>query len=337
MPLKVKLTRVVDIVIAVAIALLLVSVILFMFTIRMSTSVTTTDDSYVGSTEVPDDTDAVTGQLHYNTEYYSYKNRLDSIERKRNLLLQPLHLTEGFFGNGVFGMAHYTWCDTCDYSKNDFFYEKQDNRQASWLVLYGYTAVRKDALDQRNGIDPLYYGYKGQLYKAWVQWDSTHQKKHTHNDFGHWTRKPVRYSIEDPLQKSTDGTKNVLVQLSDGAKNLFYGISILWILLMLTLFLLCVRNIIQVLVQISVGNAFSLVNCNRLRYAAYSILLMSVITLLSRIILYLCVKSRLDGDWAPNMDWGGTIIGILAGMGVWLVARAFLKGYKIQQEQDLTI
>jgi|GEM_PF-3230485 len=337
MALKLKLTRVVDIVIASVMGLLICSVVLFILTFRFSTATHSGDDSYIGSTEVPDDTDAVTRQLHYASEYYSYKSKLDSIERKRDLLLKPLHLIEGFLGNGIFCVTKYQWCDTCDYSKNDFFYEKQDNHHASWLVLYGYNEVKKDPRDQGNGIAPIYYGYKGQFYKADVHWDSTHHKKHAQSDFGHWTKEPIHYFIQDPFPKTTDGTKDLLVQLSDGAANLFYGLTILWVLLMLTLFLVSVRNIIQVLVQISIGNAFSLKNCDRLRYAAYSILLMSMITLLSRIILYLCFKSRLNGDWVPNIDWGGTILGILAGVGVWLVARAFLKGYRIQQEQDLTI
>lgn len=92
-----------------------------------------------------------------------------------------------------------------------------------------------------------------------------------------------------------------------------------------------------VLLEVASGKAFTVKNYRRLFYIAGIIALFPITSLFTQVILQWSYRSYYAGDLLPDFDSGNKISWMLAALVVFLLALAFRKGYRMQQEQELTI
>jgi hypothetical protein len=325
MKLKLNLTRTADIVfIAIVFIPLVLCVAFFYYTTKMSTPTKSNVDKAMVA-EIKKDTDSVfrNDPNDFDSSYSFYKNKIQKIEFERDQYLKPIHLRYSVMFYDI-GLEEYSDCDTCKVSKHG-------------IILNNYKST--DAYPNNPFTwETYYYGYKGHYYKKYLSRD-TSSKKGT--IIINWTKEEIQYMVQDEpyaiKDGSSEGKKQILVPVSKTQKEIFQIMYWIGIVLCLFVTVLILRNVLQILLHIAAGKAFSNANTKRLFFIAGGICIIPTIEMIQKLIVYLMIKKQLNGDWVPsykNFDIGKYVI---VGIVVFLIAKAFERGYKIQQEQDLTI
>lgn len=253
--------------------------------------------------------------LNSSLPYYQYKKIEDSLERKVTSELNKRTLHPGVGVSMSFIGVRSTW--------------------RSW---YDYTHER-DHLDHYYHISlPFYYVESGlstefqdgKSYLRYPVWD-----KQTENGpkTGHSAVKEVSVSYMPE-------TDEVLIPISE--KKFFILLNIFRVIVLCFYFVMLYIIIgipVNFLVNISRGKVFTQKNIRNLHITANVLLLYFVLRLLVPYIVGMLYSSKIPAEFSisfSNLFFENWKTG-LAGLIVLLIARAFAKGYKLQQEQDLTI
>jgi Protein of unknown function (DUF2975) len=169
---------------------------------------------------------------------------------------------------------------------------------------------------------------------AYVVWDSVKKRTFNSTREGHYERKtiPVRYAKED---------EKILIPLTKTQYTVAYTILLVlqWAILSLWLFFTFGLTL-QILISISKGNAFSEKNIYRLRLIAAFIFLNAVIATTTPYLLHLIFGSKIPGDFKVASFYSTlyqNLVYFFVAAIVFIVSIAFKKGYKLQQEQELTV
>ena len=135
-------------------------------------------------------------------------------------------------------------------------------------------------------------------------------------------------------------TKSILIPISEKAYNIAWigflaiivpaSIGLLYILLGLP---------INILISISRGKVFTKVNIIDLHLVAYSLLGFAFAQMLMPYIIKLFLAGRIPATFSISFTelLSSEVTDFIIGFIILVIARAFAKGYKLQQEQDLTI
>ncbi|OQP66270.1 hypothetical protein A3860_12255 [Niastella vici] len=193
-----------------------------------------------------------------------------------------------------------------------------------YLSLQGYSLPESTKFFVQNGTYNL----------AYLKIDSV---KQSHSDtwrYGHYERKqiPVRYSAEN---------KMLFIPVS---AQLYKVLSIAGPLASCLLVAAgCYFFLgfpLQILINISRGNAFDDKNVRRLNLMALALLIATVGTILSPYIIRLCFWKMIPDDFIFPGIWSKVAAKtqlFIAVVVIYITGKAFQKGNKLQKEQDLTI
>lgn len=213
-----------------------------------------------------------------------------------------------------------------DLRYNELMRQQEEKKETFYyLSLNGYK--KKNSLTE-------FFLDKGTNNLAYIVVDSIEKDPNNFGTHAHYERKriTVRYAAD---------AQRVFVPLT---RNQYQVISVIFrIAVYGTLFLLIYILFglpIQIVVSISRGKAFTLQNIQRFKLIAFTLLIISLITLLVPYLLSFFFRHTIPEELVLKPFWE-TLVDqlpvILSVPGVFLIGKAFERGYKLQQENILTI
>jgi Protein of unknown function (DUF2975) len=182
--------------------------------------------------------------------------------------------------------------------------------------------------------DAKFFVQNNSYYLAYVNWDSAKVGSNMYVMHGHYARKQIAIMYSEaqnkiyiPVTKREYTFTNIIVNI--------WGIFLL-ICSILTMLILP----IFILVAISRGNAFTHRNIFGLKIITYSFVFFTISKISEPFILHFIFKSKIPTELQRmnfreilNDSFPFVILSII----LFLILKAFQKGYKLQQEQDLTV
>ena len=174
----------------------------------------------------------------------------------------------------------------------------------------------------------------GKFYLAYVKWDSVIKREFDSTKTGHYERKQikVRYNADD---------KRILIPITYKKYKLIYGI--IEILFYLNIFLFAYFFIglpVGILINIGKGEAFNAKNIKGFKTMALVLFIYAgIITMAPFIVRFFFRHLIPDNFEILPLQWRLTnnLYLFLIAIGLFIVGKAFQRGYKLQQEQDLTV
>lgn len=261
--------------------------------------------------------------LNDSLPYYLYKKQEDSLaetRRKRDLINESSWIAEGGRGFGYLGLAALP-LDGIPYPEVPETAELKIKTNIYYLTLEGFT---------------LYYDTKffiaNKMYNlAYPKWDVKDSAKKN----GHYERKQiaVRYNSKD---------KKIMIPIS---KKLFdfinTSLAILPFFFIFASIYLFIGLPIQVIINISKGRAFIPKNILYLRLVSFALLIIVLLSISLPYLINYIFRAEIPSDFKfreNTFNYPTSYLSqILMGVGLFIVSIAFQKGYRLQQEQELTI
>jgi hypothetical protein len=193
-----------------------------------------------------------------------------------------------------------------------------------------FIALKEYNLDE----DSRFFIQNGTYNLAYVHWDKIKKTKEGEYRSGHYERKmiPVRYSAKN---------KTVFIPITNGQYNVIsVGLSICLFAFLFFFVYVIIGLPIQVLVNIAKGKAFNRKNVHNLKLIAHSITGLILLTTTMHYGVHYIFRSRIPADFQTTSFWSGAsawIPWIIAVVALFIIAKAFERGYNLQEEQNLTI
>ena len=209
---------------------------------------------------------------------------------------------------------------------NELVYQQQAKKETLYyLGLNGY--------DKKEHTTEFFLD-KGTNNLAYFVTDSVRKGLYSSINDGHYERKriAIRYAADDrrvliPL------TKRQYQIAAAALKIVVYGIIFLGIYIMVGLPL-------QILINISKGRAFTLQNIQRFNIMAIALLIAALTSIFTPYLLRLFYRSIIPDEFIlkPFLETSyNQLSSLLLALGVFLIGKAFKRGYTLQQENSLTI
>ena len=179
-----------------------------------------------------------------------------------------------------------------------------------------------------------FYTANEKYYLAYPKWDTVVHRGNDSGRHGHYTSREIsiRYSVRD---------KAVLIPISAGVyKALSSTILILPLILLFFSAYFFIGLPIQMLINISRGNAFTEANIRRFNLMALWSLIQFVILVFPGSLLYYALRHKIPPEFTGPSLWVAIfnqIVLLLVAVALFIIGKAFKKGYKLQQDQTLTI
>jgi len=256
------------------------------------------------------------------------------VERRNTLIRQERDMQDRASGNSIGGGVISIWsiedCDTCSTFRSELGSPKKTIRY--YLGISGY----------HLRMDTIFHFRNGRNYLRYPSWDSVHWHGEDRTRFGHYVLKevPFRYSYNNFDNRLSDPSGQVLVPIGRGAYKAFLVIiPLLNGLFFITILYICIGLPAKILIRIAQGQVFIRKNIRQLYLAAITIPAAMVIMLLLHAIMQWVFRRDLTSDLQfsyLSIDWDSGW-SIVASIVFFLIAKAFKKGYDLQNEQDLTI
>lgn len=207
--------------------------------------------------------------------------------------------------------------------------EFNENKQEEPTI--GHSISLRNYTLEENG---KFFVQNGAYYLAVVVWDSIKTGSISNNMNGHYMRKqiPIMYS---------ENEKKIYIPVSKAAYTFTNVLLNVWGFFLLVFSILIILIIpIFILISISRGNAFTSRNIFGLKILSYSFLFITVLKISEPFILHSIFKSRIPSElqrmsFRQILNDSSTFI--IISIIVFVILKAFQKGYKLQQEQDLTV
>lgn len=256
--------------------------------------------------------------LNDTMPYRQYKKIKDSIEQEE---YKRARINESSGGGWTAGFIGIRTIDDCSFSSNKV---QKNNCTKYYLLLPNYRLSKNTEFVIGNGKNFIKY----------VIWDRS-KSNPGRGDYarqGHYVYKPVRFRFSNNAGLLIPVTKKQYYLLYP----LIVAISIIFLIFLLYIILALP---VRVILKISLGMPFDKANIRALYLISFGLIAFPFIILLITFLLHLLFKNyfvsqvELDLSKAFTSHWVMLIIGVI----VMLVARAFYKGYKLQEEQKLTI
>jgi hypothetical protein len=202
---------------------------------------------------------------------------------------------------------------------------ERKEEQFYYLGLEGYTV--KDYNTQ-------FFLDNGTYNLAYVVWDSVHRRTFDSTKTGHYERKKisVRYSADE---------KRVMIPLTKKQYRAVATVFDLGRYAFLFLFVYIFIGLpLQIIINISKGKAFTLQNIYRFKLMAVVLFVYGLLAIATPYILKLFYNSIILEDFTLKpftQTFFSYLPLLLSALGLFLISKAFKRGYNLQQENALTI
>jgi hypothetical protein len=251
--------------------------------------------------------------------YRTYKRIEDSLEQVRQVDRQRVKGNGDQLKIGPLAIRGISECDTCN-----SLIESVREKEKYYLELLNYKLEGNTVFTISNGNYFLKYFTQDRNYPGYK--------------LGHYDKKQVsiRYAYNED-DKNPLGS--VLIPISTTTYTILNVVFIVFTFVYVILVLYIFVSALQFLYRIAIGNAFNYVNIWNLYFTGWIITGAGVGVPLIAYFISLSFKSTIPPQihfafWDMFLNYRPFIF---AGVVVLLFASAFKRGYKLQQEQDLTI
>jgi hypothetical protein len=267
-----------------------------------------------------------------------YQHKMDSINSCSNSLLRNHLLAAGTQEEmGGVSVGKYYECDTCDYSKYRDLY-KPDKRETTkyYLKLNDLELIQLDPRFANDDfVPPFFFTNLGFTNMKYLHVDkAVNGNRWTP---AHYTVKKLKYKVVDMFNATDNAQKKILIPVSKTYFQIFNELSYIILISVALIFLKVLGGVIVFLFDIAKGNAFSISNYKRLFSLAYIIALIPLINIVPKVIFHWIYSSYYKNEFTIYIDWGENIKWIFVSLLILILAKAFKKGFLIQQEQNLTV
>ena len=172
------------------------------------------------------------------------------------------------------------------------------------------------------------------FYLAVVKWDSVRKRTYDSINVGHYVRKeiPVRYSAED---------KKIQIPLSKKKYDLLNSLfTILFYVFLFGMIFIFFGLPVQILINISRGNAFTKRNIKRLNIMALVLFVYASLTMLAPYMIKFIFRKLIPEElrlesFSSRIE--ANLYLFLIAIVLFIIGKAFQKGYNLQEEEDLTV
>jgi len=307
-------------------------IVLFIFRLEVPAIAGITDSRSVtveGAYLFEEDPDSVYKRSLEDLSYREYKRKSDSINYIQHKYTQPPW--NGFIG-APFGAGYCNECDSCIPGRGDFNYSDKGIPRY-YLAIPGFKVPKSTRMEMDP---PVFYKKAGMAYMKYFRVDTVREGEHKGRRMGHWLNKVVRYRVLDNTNDKEEG-KQLLIPISKTTYSVLDVLCWAVVIINVLVSVLVARSFILVLIDIARGRVFEVKNYRRLFFMGYGIAFSPVYSLVVQVILQWSYRSWYAGDLSVYIDWQKYLGWLLAALVAFMLAIAFRKGYRIQQEQDLTI
>lgn len=266
-----------------------------------------------------------------------YQHKMDSINSCSNNLLRNHLLAVGWQKEiGGVGAGEYYECDTLDYSKYKTLTEPEHWETAKYyLKLNDLGLVRLDPRFTNEVEQPIFFTNLGFTNMKYLHVDKT--VKGNKKTPAHFVIKKLKYKVVDMFNATDKAHKKILIPVSRTYYLIFNLFSIIVTIFLAFIFLKVLGGCIIFLIEIAKGNAFSISNYKRLFRLAYIIAIIPLFNIIPKLVFHWIYRSYYKNEFTIYIDWGKNIKWIFVSLIILILAKAFKKGYLIQQEQNLTV
>jgi hypothetical protein len=316
-----------------------------------------------------------TSVLDESLPHYLYKRQADSIQWQRQMLISEKDVSGSGFIFGPAGIyklefpQQITGQDSmhqrieimkaviADLQKRkNATYNKDSVKKLSGELMAAEDHYRKeyqqlmDIADQRRTGRQLYfvtiksyqlkafctyYLQNGKYMLEYPKWDSTINTNGKQSSAGHYEHKalPVRYETY---------SKQVMFPISATWYSILYVVYIVFTGTLIGRFLYIFFGIpIRILLRINKGDAFNAINVRRFNIMGLLLFGYALIGIVLSPFIHWLFHSHVPAEFIRTEDdvikFGDNIYLMLVAIALLIIGRAFDRGHKLQQEQDLTI
>lgn len=209
--------------------------------------------------------------------------------------------------------------------KYDAVKKEQEKDKSYYFALNGY---------ELNDYDSRFYIKDNTYNLAYVKWDTVIKKGQDSFPHGHYESKQlkVRYA---------SANKRILIPVSENTYTVLKIVQLSFTLLTFILIVYFFFGLpVQVLVNISRGKVFTKRNISMLEEISWVALIIALLTIISPYLFKLIFWKMIPGDFILEPFFNALLknLAILVmAVVAFFIAKAFKRGYKLQQYEDLTI
>ena len=269
--------------------------------------------------------------------YRVYQHKMDSINSCSNNLLRNHLLAIGWQKEiGEVGVGKYYECDTLDYSKYKTLTEPEHWETTKYyLKLNDLELVQLDPRFTNEVVQPIFFTNLGFTNMKYLHVDKT--VKGNKGTSARFVIKKLKYKVVDMFNATDKAHKKILIPVSEIYYQIFNLFSIVISISLVLIFLKVLGGCIIFLIEIANGKAFSISNYKRLFRLAYVIAIIPLLNIIPKLIFHWIYSRYYKNEFTIYIDWGENIKWIFISLIILILAKAFKKGYHIQQEQNLTV
>lgn len=258
--------------------------------------------------------------------YYQYKKIVDSLQIIADSF-KAVHEGEDYDNKSIgHAGSSYGFLGASKIRWRKYVFERQeaDSQFRHYLSLGGY-----DLAPQSE-----FYVQNGNYHLKYVVWDSSTKKAGNTYRNGHYDRKqiPVRYSTQN---------KTILIPISKKQFSIVYNTveTTLIITLLISIFVYLGLPV-QILINISKGRPFDRRNIRYFKWMSYVLFAQILIGLTLPYIVGYVFRHQIPPDF-ERMSFFFSLLDKIYPLSIatalFIIGKAFQRGYNLQQEQNLTI
>jgi hypothetical protein len=282
----------------------------------------------------PDPDSSFLEKLSGTLPYQEYTGLVDSFRRDQQ---RQQYINEGrLAGSSIGGMLGFTKIRGCDTCKGGQPADRSGSMFDSYPLHYYLSlekyAFRRDTILRLAGY-PFYVRKQGKDYLKYLD------PGKPRNNGSHPFYDSIRIKMKTIPFRYDKGNQAILVPVSATIYTAGMATRYLLSFLLLVAFLYMGNCFLKFCIDIARGDFFIEENSFRLNVIAYGIIIYSLLDLLTPYLLRLLFAGYITDDVVMvHKSFGEMGFGsMLAGAFFWLLAKAFDRGMRLQEEQELTV
>lgn len=200
-----------------------------------------------------------------------------------------------------------------------------DNKKLEYFITFPDIQIKENN---------HFFVQNGNYYLAHPVWDITKKEDEFTFKSGHYTRIPLKFRYNADKKMLLIPTNRILY------KFLQITFSILWLGFIIAGFYIIIGLPVSILGSVSIGQVFTLTNIRQLKIIYIFLFIITLLKVIFPLLIYWFLSFFTPPVFkTPSIfeSLYSSLPLLIAGLAVFLISKAFQKGYKLQQEEDFTV
>lgn len=278
--------------------------------------------------------DSAMASINDSLPYYAYRKIKDSLEH-----IKETNNYKNAFSPSGWESSHYGIYETEKHDSSYYlpttsvFTEQKKLGKEYYVMLGSYTLNIENIIFRENGKNYIKFPVWDKITKS--------EKEGTHKT-GHYEIKEINVAVSEPSKKDnlSNEKRDIYIPISKKAHIIltwvFRIFQLLCVAFGIYIFLILPFKILE---RIANGDAFNRKNIRALHIISYSLLGLYFLDIIIPLIFYAFLRKSVPAEF--EFSWTSLFTDNIPVLGlsiiILIIAATFAKGYKLQQDQDLTI